>query len=965
MQRYSLPEEIRGEWIWSKSGLDALESYIFFRKDFTLSETPSTAEIWITARTFFHLYINGRHLTWGPPPGTARDSYVMYLDIGFLLQTGPNVIAVLAHNSKIMRYSMRRQAPGLWCQVNINGTPKIASDRTWMILDGSCFHGARPRRSRSLGFTEKMDLGEFPAGWEEMGYNTVRWRHPDHRVSLDAARGDLIPLAASEMISRRSEFPKLALRGRCAPVCTAAWVCFDSVVQAHGPGVYAAEAYVYSAQETEVEFELYCNDPYHLFVNNRSVKSQSLVPLETGKPLDLCVPPCFGQGELADVSGLMEWRTGWNHILLIKQCEPGGCGATLLFPGISAGEVRLVRGQRKEATAGWMLSGPLQAPLANVTGSINLAHLEKSPYLLRVGDPVNDGALLMSYGFEGNAGGSSPPDTIELRQNEYVILDAGQTVLGCPQFTFSGPDAAVVNVVCGENIVDDQVVACGDDGRNNTDTLLLGPKPVEWTAYAPRGFRYVMIVARRVPGNDTVQITAPGFLVREYPHQSPGEFRCSDQLLTEIWETGRRTLLATATDQFIDSPSKDCAQYIPDAMIQSWAAYHVFGAFHLAAKSLAEFADSQFETGEMPALAPSDIYQNTPDYALLWPVWLQRHYLYTGDLQFLKQMEPALRRLFSYFSYIAKQDILANLDTRYGAYCFLDHGEMDREGIVTGLNALYCRSLLAGSWILDQLEDSRGAGILRRRAAHVAHAIRQLCWDEERMLFADGWHDGRMSEFYSWQTNVLAMYGGLVDEALCQEIFDRLFQNDPPLEPLADPESNNPYIQYFVLQVAFALGRQDWAFRLIRWYWGGMVERGARTWWEFFDPQANDIRPNGVSFCQGYAAAPNAFLPTELVGIRPAAPGFTRVYFNPYLKVVQQVQAQIPTPYGRITVHWRIKENGELECSIDANYPLEVVPMLDPAIADSATLRVSDDVAILAAEIPTETGPEEDSPEEE
>jgi len=85
-----------------------------------------------------------------------------------------------------------------------------------------------------------------------------------------------------------------------------------------------------------------------------------------------------------------------------------------------------------------------------------------------------------------------------------------------------------------------------------------------------------------------------------------------------------------------------------------------------------------------------------------------------------------------------------------------------------------------------------------------------------------------------------------------------------------------------------------------------------------------------------------------LAGIRPAKPGFTTAFFNPLPGVAQWVKAQIPTPYGHILVEWELKPNGEFEAVVDANYPLEVIPILDPRISESAIVHVGPDVSILA-----------------
>ncbi len=232
----------------------------------------------------------------------------------------------------------------------------------------------------------------------------------------------------------------------------------------------------------------------------------------------------------------------------------------------------------------------------------------------------------------------------------------------------------------------------------------------------------------------------------------------------------------------------------------------------------------------------------------------------------------------------------------------------------------------------------------------MAAQVRSLCWNETEGLFADSFRDGVQSPFHSWQTNVLAVYGGIAEPSQYQGIWDRFFLNDVPLEQFAGGEYNNPYFKYYLLEAAFALGKNNWALRLIHYYWGRMAKAGATSCWELFDPDNPSLEKRVCSKCCGYGTSPNGFLINELVGIRPAEPGMYMVYFNPMPGDVTWVKAHIPTPNGFIAVDWNLRADGVFAASISANYPLEVIPILNPNIAESAIITVSEKVSVLAQE---------------
>ena len=948
MARHDLPKDIRGEWIWSRRTRNSLESYVFFRREFSLRSAPAAGGIWLTARSLFHLYVNGRHLGLGPPVCPEPGSYVSWFDLSEVLRAGSNVVSILAHNTRIVPPSSTRKASGMWCQLNVEGEPTVWSDKTWLMAEGLCYAVDRPRRSASAGFTERIDLLRFPEGWNELAYNAMGWQAADPLGRIE--KGDLQPLPAPELPSLSRDAKAMVSRGTCKRELASTWVSFAGAVERGGAGVYAAETFIHVPRETSTEFQLHSDNPYRLFVNGACVKEQGIEPLRLGADLELARPLCFRQGTVVAPRGEMTWREGWNHVLLVQQQEPGGAGATFVFSQTAAGSLCPLRAEGDKRSPGWNVAGPLRAPLPNVTGTLDLGRLPRTQFIPDAEAPIDEGAALMGYTFVPEDVAPQVPTRMELREGDYVVLELEDTVLGCPQFTVSGQGGDVLDIVDGERCQNGRVLPCTGDARN-VDTLILGLRTHRWTACAPRGLRYMMVVARQV--KDVVRLEKPAVVTRDRVREARGSFECSDATLNRIWNTGRRTLAATVQDGYVCSPVTDRGQRVTDAMIQSWADYHVTGTFDLAARSIEAFARAQFETGEMSATCPSGVYANVPDIVLLWPVWLQRHYLHSGDKELLSRLSDPLDRLFSYFDRIAdpEKGVLGDLDERFGARCFLDHADdIDRRGVVTGLNAIYCRALLSGAWLQERLRGSKRGAELRRRASRVAHHLRRLCWDAERGLFVDCWHADGPSDSYSWQSNVLAIYGGIARRADYERIFGALFSDKPPYELQPSGPATNPLFKYFVLETAFAIGRRTWAADMMRHYWGRMLDRGAHTWWEFFDPDAADGPPPVKgSLCHGAGVSPSGFLCREIAGISPARPGFTRVFFNPLLGAASWVRAKVPTPHGSITAEWQVRDSGELVFVIDADYPLEVIPLLSPDVSASAIIHVSDHVSILAS----------------
>ncbi len=953
-----LPTRINGQWIWLRQVKDAPEAHVFFRRDFTLDEIPSSAELWIAARSFFHLFVNGHHLSYalGTFPGTG--SYVWCFDLTYLLSTGNNTLAVLAHNTEVARTSCNRQPSGFWCQMHVDGSPTLWSDHNWQALAGDCYAGNRPRRSSSSAFSERIDLNLFPHGWSTTGFGGHQWLHPDICQAYDPRNWALHPFPAPEFTVQSHHLRQLVIAGTWQRSVATTHVQFEHILASAGPGVYAAETYLWAETANDIPFELFADNPYRLFLNGGAIKEQGLRPLAIGTSFLSCKSLCFRQGDTVDPEGRLPLQAGWNRLDLYLDVEPGTCGATLVMPTLRPAELAIRRMPDPSALPGWALAGPLRTPMVNILGNLTVAGVASKEYFIPLEEmPADEAVELTMFDYLPKPAAEAAEDAdqpsaiyeqgIDLKQGEYLVFALDRARFGCPKFVFAGTRGDIVDVVTGTEIVAGQLLPM-DGMREHVDTVILTADETEWMSCFPNSVRFVMVVGRVV--ETAVRLRRGAVHARTYAFPNPGHFSSSDNTLNQIWTVGRNTLEATIQEAFIDSPAKDQTQYVPDAFIESASAYFTLGNYSLAAKGLVEFADSQFETGELPAASPSGVYLNIPDYSLLWPVWLRNHYTHTGDRKLLDQLLPNIERLFAYFDEIADREtgVLDDLGRRFKAYCFLDHGAIDRRGVITGLNALYSRALLSGAWLFETVGREEMAAILRQRLARLVAAIREMTWVPAEQRFADCWAHGHRSPQCSMQTNVLALYGGLALPEHYDAIFEGFFGREPPYDRVPGGSTDNPYFKYFILETAFALGRREWAFNYMKWYWGGMLESGAATWWELFDPQAPDSPGGPGGSCHGYGVSPNAFLIREVAGVRPAIPGYSAIYFNPLIAAVKSVTAKIPTRYGHITIDWALDDQGRLEASINATYPLAVIPELDAAVADTATLHVGDEVSIFA-----------------
>ena len=164
--------------------------------------------------------------------------------------------------------------------------------------------------------------------------------------------------------------------------------------------------------------------------------------------------------------------------------------------------------------------------------------------------------------------------------------------------------------------------------------------------------------------------------------------------------------------------------------------------------------------------------------------------------------------------------------------------------------------------------------------------------------------------------NGLMLWSGIPDRARGREIARRTFH----------PETSRiraPFHGLFVTEGLFAYGEDICAVDFIRRYWGGMLERGATTFWDDFSLDwPPGVLPNRqTSLCHGWAAGPTYSLPAHVLGVRPAVepggPGFRRVLIEPRPADLEWAAGTVPTPHGPVSVSWqRSAERFRLEADV-------------------------------------------------
>jgi hypothetical protein len=243
----------------------------------------------------------------------------------------------------------------------------------------------------------------------------------------------------------------------------------------------------------------------------------------------------------------------------------------------------------------------------------------------------------------------------------------------------------------------------------------------------------------------------------------------------------------------------------------------------------------------------------------------------------------------------------------------------------------FYRAYREGAWMLRELGDTANADRYERRAAEVKAGAEKYLLDTSTGTFGP-----------RWQTNAAAVIGG----AAGPEQYPAIWTN--VLSQVGKDGTKGliitPYYNYYVISAMAEMGHRQEALAWIRQYWGGMLQEGATSFWEAYDPswykedfhsslQADNRSGYFVSLAHGWSTGPTAWLMEEVLGIQPKGAGFSTVDVRPDLVDLTWAKGSEPTPNGLLKVDAR-KDAGGLEVAVDI--PEGVVARVSVPVTSSA-----------------------------
>jgi hypothetical protein len=368
-------------------------------------------------------------------------------------------------------------------------------------------------------------------------------------------------------------------------------------------------------------------------------------------------------------------------------------------------------------------------------------------------------------------------------------------------------------------------------------------------------------------------------------------------------------------DSFEDCPGREKRQWVGDGVVHIDIAEAAFGpsAIPLGRQFLRHAAESQRPDGLVQMFAPGDHRENgviIPDFTLHWVRSVARFWRSTADIGLVEDLFPPVEKALQWFARLENENgLLANIPFWH----FIEWAHVGRSGESAPVNALYAAALYAASDLADVIESKRAARRYRDRADAVCDALNKRHWNATRNAYVDEVDPltGEQGARVSQQTNALMVAFDLAPldrrDALIAAISDEsvlkftaappIFVNAPPFDEERDIVRANTFFCHFLYEAYAKAGRFDLALHHMRGFYRPMIEAGATTLWESFEPSA--------SLCHVFSATPVYQLSRRALGVEAASPGFDTVRIAPQFGDLDWARGAYPTVRGPVDVDWR------------------------------------------------------------
>ena len=331
-------------------------------------------------------------------------------------------------------------------------------------------------------------------------------------------------------------------------------------------------------------------------------------------------------------------------------------------------------------------------------------------------------------------------------------------------------------------------------------------------------------------------------------------------LISKIDAVGLNTLKECMQTVYEDGPKRDRRLWTGDLYLESIANTYSFKNHDLTKRCLYILAGLSQKNGflyastfERPALHAQEGQSFLFEYSLLFNATLKEYLLASGDRETAEDLWPVAKRQIANISKHLDKDGLFNTGAagKDNWWLFVDWREgLDKQASLQGICIFAMKETLN---LAKQLGREKEVEELHLLITKMTKAARASLYDKASGMFTSG-----AAKQLSYASQSWMVLSDVATKTEAQKALRNITGATNAVKP------GTPYLTHYYVAALIKAELNKEAKNLLETYWGGMVAKGADTFWEAYDPDNDKLSPYNFfpinSYCHAWSCTPVYFI---------------------------------------------------------------------------------------------------------
>ncbi|HRI19834.1 MAG TPA: hypothetical protein PLA68_02720 [Panacibacter sp.] len=390
------------------------------------------------------------------------------------------------------------------------------------------------------------------------------------------------------------------------------------------------------------------------------------------------------------------------------------------------------------------------------------------------------------------------------------------------------------------------------------EIITISEVPATITVPRRLAFRYVKMELLGSSKYSDFRISNISFKASTSATSNPATLAAAtNTVITEIDRIGLTTLKECMQTVYEDGPKRDHRLWIGDLYLESLANMYSYKNYELTKHCLYLLAGLSYENG----VAPSNVFERPKphpqinplfDYALIYDVAVKEYVQATGDKETALDLWPVVKnQLRIPKKYLGDDGMMDYEKVSKEWWLFFDwRNGLDKQAALQGVVIWAYKNTYELAKMLGKENEVAELPALIKKMTEATH---KNLYDKNTGVFISG-----KDKQVSYASQAWMVLSGVATKAEGAAALRKL----PAIQNVVYPGA--PYLYHYVIEAMIQCGMKQEAKDMLTNYWGGMLQKGADTFWEVYDPKDDFLSPYNFfpvnSYCHAWSCTPVYFI---------------------------------------------------------------------------------------------------------